>query len=88
MMTVLWAFLANADSLQLDNGAKLVGQLAAYEAGGTCRIAVGAGDLAGTEVVLPCARIVRFERDPDDAPIASAPPVVEVTPDGEGTANP
>jgi hypothetical protein len=78
MWFLVWAFAAHADSLQLDNGAKLTGQLAAYEAGGTCRIAIGAGDLAGTEVVLPCSRITKFEKDPDDAPIPAATPVAEV----------
>lgn len=68
---------ARADTLVLDNGAVIEGALASYERGGECRIDVGDGELAGTEVVLPCGRIVRFERDVDGFPVAG-PEVVEV----------
>jgi hypothetical protein len=63
-----------ADTLQLDNGAVLVGQLAAYDRAGECRIEISQGELAGASVVVPCSRITRFEREKPAAFVRVGPP--------------
>ncbi len=79
----MWlAFLAAAyaDTLELDNGAVLVGELAAYDRVGDCHIAVGEGALAGAIVVVPCARVARFEREAEPFVDAAIGPAAQ--PDG------
>jgi len=56
---------AHADVVTLDNGAQIDGHISHYEHGGDCGIAVDAGDLEGALLVVPCARVVRFERGPE-----------------------
>lgn len=83
---MLWLFAmlsAQADTFTLDNDATINGVLASYAMGGSCQISVQDGDLAGTLIILPCDRIVRFEQQsvtpmPQPAPselTADAPPL-------------
>lgn len=66
--------LALADTITLDNGAVIDGDIAEYQPAGDCRIAVTGGPLEGATVTLPCRRLARFERDPNDfAPVTPAP---------------
>ncbi len=58
----LCALPARADTIQLDSGATLTGDLARYEYGGDCQISVTEGPLAGVIAVLPCHRIQSFVR--------------------------
>lgn len=75
----LLAPLALADTLTLDSGATVEGALTRYEPDGECRIAVTQGELAGTALVLPCARLRSFERHlPDFAPVSAVPVQEEV----------
>jgi hypothetical protein len=78
MLLIAILTVARADSLTLDNGTTLTGTLAAYERGGSCTIAVASGELSGATVVLPCARITRFQHDPDEFPVAA--PADDVVP--------
>ena len=78
---------ARADTISLDTGATLTGDLARYELDGDCQISVTQGDLRGVILVLPCRRIQSFVRAepparpaladaPADAPaLADAPPL-------------
>ena len=63
-MTLLVALLgeALADTITLESGAALEGTLTHYEIHGTCNIHVEEGGLAGANVVLPCAQVIRMER--------------------------
>lgn len=80
---------ARADTISLDTGATLTGDLARYELGGDCQISVTQGDLRGVILVLPCRRIQSFVRaEPParpaladaPAPPADAPVVADVPP--------
>ena len=67
----LLAPLALADTLSLDTGVELEGDLVRYEQQGTCEIALRGGGLDGATLTLPCARLTRFDRDPNDfAPVS------------------
>lgn len=69
----LLSHLALADTITLDSGAVIDGEIAEYQPSGDCRIAVTGGPLEGATVTLPCRRLARFERDPNDfAPVAPA----------------
>ena len=85
--------IARADSISLDTGATLTGDLARYELGGDCQISVTQGELRGVILVLPCRCIQSFVRaEPPaqpvfadapalaDAPILAAEPVVREAP--------
>jgi hypothetical protein len=63
-MMLLVALLgeALADTITLDSGEALEGTLTHYEIRGSCNIHVDSGGLAGADVVLPCAQVVRMER--------------------------
>ena len=74
--------LAHADVLTLDNGALLEGHLDHFEHDGECVIGVDGGPLAGTLVVVSCARVVRFERGLDE-PVGEAVAVVGMPPVAE-----
>ncbi len=74
--------LAHADVLTLDNGALLEGHLDHFEHDGECVIGVDGGPLAGTLVVVSCARVVRFERGVDE-PVGAAVAVVGMPPVAE-----
>lgn len=77
MILALLASLAFADTLTLDNGAVVEGELAAYQYGGDCHISVTDGDLAGAIVTLPCERLTRFERElPVEAPLVEVLPPI------------
>lgn len=82
MLIGLFLSLAFADSLTLDSGATLQGELAVYQYGGDCQISVSEGELRGAIVIVPCAHINRLERSADPAvatvvaPEAPAEPVL------------
>lgn len=62
----LLAPLALADTLTLDSGATIEGALVSYDPAGECRVEVAAGALSGTTLLVPCARLLSFERAPRD----------------------
>lgn len=62
-----------ADQITLDSGAIVEGNLAAWQQGGECWIHLSDGALAGTTLVVDCARVLRFERAP--ASLVNAPAV-------------
>ena len=62
MLLVVLLGEALADTITLDSGAALEGTLTHYEIRGTCNIHVDEGGLAGADVVLPCAQVIRMER--------------------------
>lgn len=63
--------LAMADTIELDNGAHIDGTLASWASDGECRVALEDGELAGTMLLMPCDRIVRFDRDEGAAAASS-----------------
>lgn len=75
MFLALLLSVAMADTLTLDSGARLVGELATYEQGGNCYISVTDGDLKGSIVVVMCDQIRSFERG--ERLVAAAEPVAE-----------
>jgi len=48
---------ARADSITLDSGAVIEGDLARFEFGGDCQISVTDGPLLGAIVIVPCRRV-------------------------------
>jgi len=62
MLLVVLLGEALADTITLDSGTALEGTLTHYEIRGTCNIHVDDGGLAGADVVLPCAQVIRMER--------------------------
>lgn len=95
-MFALLTSLAFADTITIDTGAAIDADLARYEDGGDCQLSVTDGDLLGVIVILPCSRIVAFQRAerpkpvvygavmpldmPVDMPVSGA--VTEVEPSG------
>ncbi|MBM4368477.1 MAG: hypothetical protein FJ102_19840 [Deltaproteobacteria bacterium] len=83
-MFTLLAAMALADTITLDSGAIIEGDLARYEMGGDCQVSVTEGPLVGVIVIVPCHRVLAFVRTaPVDAPVLAAVvapeiPVVEV----------
>jgi outer membrane biosynthesis protein TonB len=72
---------AQADVVTLDTGAQVDGHISHYEHGGDCGIEVDGGDFEGALLVVPCARVVRFERSPEavavvplTSPLSAGPP--------------
>lgn len=68
-MLVLLASLALADSITLDTGATIEGDLARYEFGGDCQLSVTEGELAGVILIVPCHRVQSFVRTAVRAPV-------------------
>lgn len=82
-MLALLASLALADTITLDTGAVVEGDLARYELGGDCQVSVTEGPLTGVILIAPCHRVLAFVRSPHAAPqvlaaIEPVAPVVEV----------
>ncbi len=79
------AFLAYADTITLDTGAVVEGDLNRYEHGGDCEVKVTGGDLEGVVLIAPCFRVQSFVRT-ERAPVAVArfepPPVSAAVPAG------
>ncbi len=69
MILPLLASLALADSITLDTGATLEGDLARYEFGGDCQLSVTEGDLSGVIVIVPCHRVQSFVRTSVRTPV-------------------
>lgn len=67
-MFLLLASLASADSITLDTGATIEGDLARYEYGGDCQLSVTEGDLSGVILIVPCHRVQSFVRTSMRAP--------------------
>lgn len=68
-MILLAASLAFADSITLDTGATIEGDLARYEFGGNCQLSVTEGDLAGVILIVPCHRVESFQRTSARRPV-------------------
>lgn len=62
MLTALLLAAARADTIQLDTGAVLQGDLARYEFGGDCQVSVTEGEYTGVIVIVPCHRVQSFVR--------------------------
>lgn len=76
-MLSLLAFLAHADSITLDTGVVVEGDLNRYEHGGDCEVRVTGGDLEGVILIAPCYRVQSFVRtDPRPVPVARVEPAV------------
>lgn len=73
-MWLALALAAQADSITLDSGAVIEGDLARYEYGGDCQISVLEGPLAGVIVIVPCHRVESFARTTPRQPVALTPP--------------
>lgn len=73
-MWLALALSAQADSITLDSGAVIEGDLARYEYGGDCQISVLEGPLAGVIVIVPCHRVESFTRTTPRQPVALTPP--------------
>lgn len=70
--------IALADTITLETGVTIEGDLARYELGGDCQVSVTEGDFQGVIVIVPCHRIAAFVRAPKAAPVVVA--VVEPEP--------
>lgn len=68
-MLLALASLAYADSITLDTGATIEGDLARYELGGDCQVSVTEGELAGVIVIVPCHRVASFVRTSIRTPV-------------------
>ncbi len=78
-MFTLLATMALADTITLDSGAVIEGDLARYEMGGDCQVSVTEGPLVGVILIVPCHRVQAFVRTgPVEAPILAAVVVPEV----------
>jgi hypothetical protein len=64
---------ALADTITLDTGAAIEGDLARYELGGDCQISVTEGALQGVIVIVPCHRVRAFVRLDSVPPAPLAP---------------
>ncbi|MBM4391884.1 MAG: hypothetical protein FJ090_12245 [Deltaproteobacteria bacterium] len=72
-MFTLLAATALADTITLDSGAVIEGDLARYEMGGQCQLSVTEGLLVGVIAIVPCHRVLAFVRAaPVDAPVLAA----------------
>lgn len=67
---LLSASAARADTITLDSGATIQGDLARFEFGGDCQISVTEGDLSGVIVIVPCHRVASFVRTSPRVPVA------------------
>ncbi|MDP2306967.1 MAG: hypothetical protein Q8P18_13160 [Pseudomonadota bacterium] len=73
-MSLLLASLAAfapawADSITLDTGATIEGDLARYQLGGDCQLSVTEGPLTGVIVIVPCHRVQSFMRTAIRTPV-------------------
>lgn len=90
MLFALLVAVAQADTITLDTGATIEGDLARYEFGGDCQVSVTEGPLTGTIVIVPCHRVESFVRTQvrTPVPIGAARPgdaeVVAETVEGAG----
>lgn len=66
---------AHADTVTLDTGATVEGDLARYELGGDCQLTVGEGPLTGAILIVPCHRVASFVRTPSARPVAVQPAI-------------
>lgn len=84
MLWLLLSATSMADTFTLDNGVTIEGVLAQYNMGGSCQISIEEGDLSGAIVVIPCDRIMSFQRvgQSADAPAltSTVAPIEEVVP--------
>ncbi|MDP2317094.1 MAG: hypothetical protein Q8P41_29650 [Pseudomonadota bacterium] len=60
---------AFADSITLDTGATIEGDLARYEFGGDCQLSVTEGELTGVILIVPCHRVQSFMRTAVRTPV-------------------
>jgi len=78
IMLLALTLSAWADSITLDSGATIEGDLARYEFGGDCQISVTEGDLSGVILIVPCHRVESFVRTAVRVPVpigvVGAPP--------------
>ena len=68
-MFILYASLAMADTVTLDNGTLLAADLARYELDGDCQMTMTEGELQGAIVIVPCHRVLSFTRTSKPAPL-------------------
>ena len=61
---------AAADTITLDTGAVIEGDLARYEFGGDCQVSVTEGQLSGVILIVPCHRVESFMRTTVRTPVA------------------
>lgn len=97
-LLALAALLSTASAapmlITLDSGGTVRGELAWYEYGGDCQISVTEGELVGSILVVPCARLTRIERplaaEPSDgfAPVTPTAVQEEVVTEAEVAAAP
>ncbi len=95
-MLLALTLTAFADSITLDTGVTIEGDLARYEFGGDCQISVTEGELRGVILIVPCHRVEAFVRTTpavptpigltsvaprEPAPRSSAAPPPTVSPD-------
>ena len=75
MLFLALLVLARADSITLDTGAVVEGDLSRYQQGGNCEVVVTQGELMGVTLSVPCYRLQSFVRThaPVAPPQASAP---------------
>lgn len=69
LLALCMAAFASPMLLTMDTGAEIRGELAMYQYGGDCQISVSEGPLNGAILIVPCARLQRFERDPSEAAV-------------------
>jgi hypothetical protein len=69
MLLNLLTSFALADTITLDTGAVIEGDLARYEFGGDCQISVTSGNLSGVILIVPCYRVQSFVRTTVRAPV-------------------
>ncbi|MFZ5480349.1 MAG: hypothetical protein ACOZNI_26530 [Myxococcota bacterium] len=69
MLLALAIPVALADTILLDTGAAIDGDLARWEFGGDCQISVTEGGLVGAIVIVPCHRVQSFVRTGDRTPV-------------------
>jgi len=86
-MILLLAAFALADSITLDTGATIEGDLARYEFGGDCQVSVTEGDLAGVIVIVPCHRVSSFVRTNVRAPVPIGLPAAPVAQEGSAPSD-
>jgi hypothetical protein len=69
LLASLTALPAHADSITLDTGATIEGDLARYEFGGDCQLSVTEGELSGVILIVPCHRVQSFMRTAVRTPV-------------------
>jgi hypothetical protein len=69
LLASLTVLPAHADSITLDTGATIEGDLARYELGGDCQLSVTEGELSGVILIVPCHRVQSFMRTAVRTPV-------------------